>query len=84
MLPRGYFSHLGKYYDAIDVLDYFTLRSLQYRKFVIISERPCGPQPDVPFYATFSSLLRSLAIQGTFSDAAFSHITGFCPQFLHS
>jgi hypothetical protein len=70
VLPRLTFLTLNRCFDAIDVLDYFTLPSLVHLKIAIEEEYAGGHNLTVlrNFLERSKCPLRLLAIEGTFSD----------------
>jgi len=73
------FLTLTRFWDAIDVLDYFTLPSLEYLKLSTVEERaPCHDLTILRNFLERSKCpLRSLAIEGAFSDSLLADYLAF-------
>ena len=71
MLPRLTFLTLSRYFDAMDVLDYFTLPSLEYLKIDTVSELAAGHNltPLRNFLERSKCPLRLLAIEGILTNS---------------
>ncbi|KIM37367.1 hypothetical protein M413DRAFT_278174 [Hebeloma cylindrosporum] len=73
MLPRLTFLTLTRYFDAMDILDYFTLPSLEYLKIVTKDDNGTGEGHNLSILRRFLERskcpLRSLAIEANISDA---------------
>jgi hypothetical protein len=71
MLPRLTFLTLTRYWDAMDMLDYFTLPSLEYLKLGTMEEHTAGHNLTIlrNFLERSKCPLRSFAIVGRFSDS---------------
>jgi len=70
-LPQLTFLTLTRYWDALDVLDYFTLPSLEYLKVVTMEDHAAGHNLTIlrNFLERSKCPLRSLTIKGEFSDS---------------
>ena len=78
-LPRLTFLTLTRFWDAMDVLDYFTLPSLQYLKLSTVEEHAGCHNLNIlrNFLKRSKCPLRSLAIEGTFSDSLLADYLAF-------
>jgi hypothetical protein len=70
-LPRLTFLTLTRYWDAIDMLDYFTLPSLEHLKIGTVEEHAAGHNLTIlaNFLERSKCALRSFAIEGPLSDS---------------
>jgi hypothetical protein len=95
-LPRLTFLTLTRYWDAIEVLDYFALPSLEHLKIGTVGEHPAGHNLTIlrNFLERSKCPLRSFAIEGPLSDSILTdyllspsirsipevQITTYCPN----
>ena len=80
-LPRLTFLTLTRYWDAIDMLDYFTLPSLEYLKIANQSEHAAGHNLTIlrNFLERSKCRLRLLAIGGTLTNSILADYLLFPP-----